>query len=334
MNTTESSNSIQSPEESAVEKNWIDLGIHTFIKIAIVCVLIWWFYQNEISGIVMRWVKDSSWSHGFLIPLFSLYFLNQNKDDIIALKDEFKPSWFVGMPALVFLLFILYPVNFVGLKFMYGKPLIMIATIGAIVLFLGGWKLLKYAWLPVAYLFFAVPLPNGIYFQLTNPMRAWAAQVSGFVLGLVPEVETTVRGVVIDVTYKGESIESALNVADACSGMRLLMAFVALGVAMAYLHWRPIWQRLVLLCSTIPIAIFCNFVRVTVTGFIYVLGDPKYAKGIYHDMLGMLMLPLAFFLYGGLAWLMTNLFVDEDEDSTKEDIIIRRKSPVEQEASE
>lgn len=316
---------VQSTAEPANEKSWFDVGIPTFIKIAILGVLIWWFYREEIHKIVNMWLHNPSWSHGFLIPLFSLYFLNQSKDEILSQKDSFKPSWFVGLPALIFLLFILYPANFVGLKFMYGKPLIMIATVGAAVLFVGGWKLLKYTWLPVAYLFFAVPLPNGIYFKLTNPLRAWAAQVSGFVLSCVPDLEATVRGVIIDIEYKGVSTESALNVADACSGMRLLMAFVALGVAMAYLHWRPVWQRLVLLASTLPIAIICNFVRVTVTGFIYVLGNPKYAKGIYHDLLGMLMLPLAFGLYGGLAWLMSNLFVDEEE-KIQEDVIIRRKS--------
>lgn len=324
--TQESSKKVNSPtEETTTEPSWFYLGVHSFIKITILAVLIWWFYRQEINNIVNMWLTNPSWSHGFLIPLFSLYFLNQSKDEILSLKDSFKPSWFVGLPALIFFLFILYPVNFVGLKFMYGKPLIMIATVGAAVLFVGGWNLLKYTWLPVAYLFFAVPLPDGIYFKLTNPMREWSAQVSGLILNLVPDLQATVRGVIIDVTYKGAAIESALNVADACSGMRLLMAFVALGVAMAYLHWRPIWQRLILLASTIPIAIFCNFVRVTITGFIYVLGNPIYAKGIYHDMLGMLMLPLAFCLYGGLAWLMSNLFVDED-DTIEEDIIVAKKS--------
>lgn len=327
----ESSRNTQSTDNPAGESSWLDLGVHPFVKAAILGVLIWWFYREEIHGIVKMW-SNPSWSHGLLIPLFSLYFLNQSKDEIVSLKDSLKPSWLVGLPVLFFLLFILYPVNFVGLKFMYGKPLIMIATIAAAVLFVGGWKLLKYTWLPVAYLFFAVPLPNGIYFKLTNPMRVWAAQVATAVLNLVPDLEATVNGVVIDVMYQGEPIDSALNVADACSGMRLLMAFVALGVAMAYLHWRPIWQRLVLLSSTVPIAIFCNFVRVTITGFIYILGDPKYAKGVYHDLLGMLMLPLAFVLYGGLAWLMSNLFVD-DADDVQEDVIIVSKSSDEKKES-
>lgn len=334
MSQNHSSDSVQPDTPPDSETSWLDLGVSAYVKIAVIAALIWWFYQDEVNGIVNKWIRDPSWSHGFLIPLFSLYFLNQNKEELLAIQSP-RPSWFVGLPALVFFLFILYPFNVVALKFMYGNPLIMIATIGAAVLFMGGWKVLKYTWLPVAYLFFAVPLPGGIYFRLTNPMRAWAAQVAGLVLNLVPGVEASVQGVVIDVTHNGVPIESALNVADACSGMRLLMAFVALGVAMAYLHWRPIWQRLVLLASTIPIAIFCNFVRVTITGLIYVLGDPQYAKGIYHDMLGMLMLPLAFCLYGGLAWLMNNLLVDEEDlAEAEEDVVVRKRPSQSGEASE
>ena len=97
---------------------------------------------------------------------------------------------------------------------------------------------------------------------------------------------------------------------------------------MAYLHPRAVWQRLVLLASTVPIAILCNVVRVTVTGFIFILWDPKYATGIYHDLLGMLMLPLAFGLYGALAWFSSNLLVEDKDEQPKEDIIIRRKKSI------
>ena len=131
-------------------------------------------------------------------------------------------------------------------------------------------------------------------------------------------------GVVIDVVYQGQRLEPALDVAEACSGMRLLMAFLALGVAMAYLHERPGWQRVVLLVSTAPIAVFCNVVRVTVTGFLYVLVGQQYAQGVYHDLLGLAMLPLAFGLYGLLAWFLASLFIDEDAEKT-EDVVIRRR---------
>jgi exosortase len=200
----------------------------------------------------------------------------------------------------------------------------MIATLGAIVLFLGGWKLVKFTWLPIAFLVFAVPLPDRYYRELTIPMRQWAAAVASGLLDLVPELEAVANGVVIDVLYKGRQLEPPLDVAEACSGMRLLMAFLALGVAMAYLHYRPLWQRIILLASTMPIAILCNIVRVTITGFIYVLIHPRYAQGVYHDMLGISMLPLAFSLYGLLAWFMSSLFVDES-DMIAEDIVVRKK---------
>ena len=144
-------------------------------------------------------------------------------------------------------------------------------------------------------------------------------------LNFIPDLEASTSGVVIDIIYKGKHFEPALDVAEACSGMRLLMAFLALGVAMAYLHYRPLWQRIVLLISTIPIAIICNIIRVTITGFIYVLISPKYAQGIYHDMLGMAMLPLAFGLYGLVAWFMSSLFVDE-ADQPQPDVVVRKRN--------
>ena len=330
MTQNTSSETVQAAEAPAPEKSWQELGLHAYIRIAFIGILIWWIFREEINGIVRQW-GNPSWSHGVLIPLFSVYFLNQRKNEILSIKQP-KPSWGVGLPLIIFWL-MLYPVNMVMLKFMYGNPLIMIALLGSVVLFLGGWQTLKYTWLPVAYLFFAVPLPGRLYFQLTNPMRQIASQVAAVVLSLYPELDAQAAGSVINVVYKGVTMEPGLDVADACSGMRLVMAFVALGVAMAYLHWRPIWQRLILLASTLPIAILCNIIRVTITGFIYILGNPKYAQGIYHDMLGMLMLPLAFILYGGLAALMENLFVDEDEQEQEEDVIVRKASTTQSQES-
>jgi exosortase len=306
---------------SSVRTSWCELSVHSYIKMAIIGGLFVYLFYNEIEAIVGKWLSDSSWSHGFLIPLFSLYFIDQAKGKILNLQT--KPNYL----GLFFLIcgIVFYPLNIVHFQYGYFRPLGMIATLGAIVLFLGGWGLIRYTWLPIAFLVFAVPLPTRYYVSLTMPMQKLAATVTGALLNLVSDMEATVSGVVIDVVYRGQKLDPPLNVAEACSGMRLMMAFLALGVAMAYLHYRPIWQRIVLLASTIPIAILCNIVRVTITGFIYILIHPRYAQGIYHDLLGMAMLPLAFGLYGLLAWFMSSLFI-EDVETVTGDVVIRRKN--------
>jgi len=303
----------------AAPSSWLELGVHRWVKIVVIGGLFYYLFRHEIYGIVRMWLTDGNWSHGFLIPLFSLYFINQRKEEILKLRP--KPNYlglFLMVCGIIF-----YPLNVVHFGYGYLRPIGMIATLGAVVLFLGGWGLVRYVWLPVGFLVFAVPLPTRYYVSLTMPMRQLAAKVAAFLLNLVSGLEATANGVVIDVIYRGQRLEPPLNVAEACSGMRLLMAFLALGVAMAYLHYRPLWQRLVLLASTIPIAVLCNIVRVTATGFIYILIDPSYAQGIYHNLLGLAMLPLAFGLYGFLAWFMSNLLVEET--AVVEDIVLPRR---------
>ena len=314
---------IQQISTFSQKQHWSQLGLHNYIKMLIIGILFCYLFRDEIRTIIPQWLTDSSWSHGLIIPMFSLYFINQRKKEILnsVQNTELKPNY-TGLFFLICCV-LFYPFNIVQLQYGYLRPIGMIATLGAIVLFLGGWRLVRYTWLPIAFLIFAVPLPRRYYVSLTMPMRHIAASVATALLNLLDGMVATANGVVIDVIYKGRQLDPSLNVAEACSGMRLLMAFLALGVAMAYLHERPFWQRFVLLASTIPIAIFCNIVRVTVTGFIYVLIHPKYTQGIYHDGLGLMMLPLAFGLYGFLAWFMSSLFI-EGSDIVKEDIVVNR----------
>jgi len=328
---------------SGPDRAWSQLGPHTCLKILLVAGLLGALFRTEIGEMVHLWLTDPSWSHGFLIPLFSLYFVNQKRREILGLEyvrdpllellagrrpqrllsNQTRANYFGLLLLLMILAF--YVFNVVSpAGYAYLRPISMIAAAGAVVLFLGGWRLIRYTWLPIAFFVFAIPLPRRYYFGLTMPMRQLAASVSTALMNLIPELKATASGAVIDVVYRGQRLEPSLDVEDACSGMRLLMAFLALGVAMAYLHERPLWQRIILLISTVPIAIFCNIVRVTVTGFLYVLVGQQYAQGIYHDLLGLAMLPLAFGLYGLLAWFMASLFIDEEAES-REDVIVRRR---------
>ncbi|MBN2212346.1 MAG: exosortase [Sedimentisphaerales bacterium] len=275
-------------------------------KVLIVGALYVWLFQEEILRVATRW-KDPDESHGILIPFFSLYFIYQERHNI-------KRT--VGKPSYVGLLMILASLAgyvYIGLvkNMFYGRQVMMIGLLGGVCLLLGGWRILKYTWLPVAYLIFAMPLPSRLYYQITFPMRMWASSAAAGVLNLLPNVFLEAKGVIIEGTHGANQVQ--LNVAEACSGMHLLMAFVALGVAMAYLERRPIVHRIILLVSTIPIAIFCNILRVTLTGLIYMYVGPEYTKGTPHTLLGLAMLGVAFGLYGLMAWVMNRLFINEEE---------------------
>ncbi len=313
---------IQTDHSPAVKRQWRDLGVHTLVKLAILSALAAYVFRDELGRLMQDWIHNPSWSHGFLIPLFSLHFLNQHRKQIINLRP--RPS-IVGL-GLVIAVLTFYFLNLISPSgYAYYRRISIVGCIGGLALFIGGWRLIRYTWLPIGFLLFAVPFPQRYYVKYTMGLRTLSAQVAGFLLNLVDGVETTVTGVIIDIVHHGQVLEPKLNVAEACSGMRLLMAFLALGVAMAYLHYRPLWQRIVLLLSTIPIAVLCNIIRVSTTGFIYVFIGPQYTVGIYHDALGIAMLPLAFGLYGLLAWFMASLFVEESEQTARTDVVVRRR---------
>ena len=326
------------------DRRWSELGPHVWVKILLLAGLLCVLFRTEIGEMVHLWLTDPSWSHGILIPLFSLYFVHQKRCEILSLEHTRDPLWerlagrrpqrllpnqtrpnYFGL-LLLLLILTAYVFNVVSpAGYVYLRPISMIATVGAVVLFLGGWRLLRYTWLPITFFIFAIPLPRRYYVGVTMPMRELSATIATTLLNLIPNLDATASGVVIEVVYQGRRLDPALDVAEACSGMRLLMAFLALGVAMAYLHERPLWQRLVLLASTVPISICCNIVRVTLTGFLYVLVGQQYTQGIYHDMLGLAMLPLAFGLYGLLAWFMASLFI-EDDDGGVQGVVVRRRA--------
>jgi exosortase len=266
------------------------------------------FIPPDFGQIVYAWIHQVDWSHGPLIPLFSAYLVYVNWDRIR--RCEVRYTW-VGLPILLAGLG-LYAWSLTFLSIGYAKPLAMMICLLGVVIFLCGVPMLRYTWLPWLYLFFAIPLPQRYYFYMTNPLRRLAAEVANMVLGLVPGLDGERVGSNLEFWYRGTKHQ--IGVADACSGMRSTVTLCAVGVAVAFMSERPWWQRLILVAACVPIATFCNFIRVTVTCWLTVFVDPKYAHGTYHTMLGLLVILLAFGIFSGLAWVLEHLFVEDDEE--------------------
>lgn len=290
------------------------------LKVGITCVLFVLLFQHELERLVKTWGTANE-SHGILIPAFSLYFIYQVRDKLRTTK---------GRPSYSGLLLLLAAIVGYSASIIYGfgypRPIMMIGSMGGVALLLGGWSIMRYLWLPILFLLFAIPIPGALNEAITMPLRMLASTISALLLNLMPGVECEASGVIISgmhttiVNGIPNKVPVNLNVADACSGMRLLRTFVALGVAMAYMEHRPLWQRLTLLAGTVPIAIFCNVVRVLITGLLHIYAGEDYATGTMHTLLGMCMLALAFGLYGLMAWVMNNMFVDLEEEA--DDVLV------------
>ena len=271
------------------------------------------FWGPLQSALFYKWTNDANWSHGWLIPVFSLYFLHLRRDEIAAAP---RKTNYLGLVILLASLAV-YLAYLVVWPRMYPRAAAMVPAILGVTLLLGGWSLTRIVWFPIAFLLLAVPLPDGLYFQLTWPLRQAASFVATVLLPVIPGVDTELGGrTVIDFYYHGR--KGSLNVAEACSGMRLIMAFVTLGVVMAYLGDRRLWQRAVLVGCCVPIAIFCNSVRVFITGVLVITDHGEWARGTPHALLGIAMLPLALGMFAAVGYVLSHLFVEEPESPDAE----------------
>jgi exosortase/archaeosortase family protein len=98
--------------------------------------------------------------------------------------------------------------------------------------------------------------------------------------------------------------------------MRSLMTFVSIAAAIAFLAVRPLWQRLVIVVSAVPIAIFCNVMRVAGQGLLDHYVSTAWSEGFAHSFAGVVMLIPALFLILGVAYVLDNLFVEDVDDKT------------------
>jgi exosortase len=100
-----------------------------------------------------------------------------------------------------------------------------------------------------------------------------------------------------------------LNVAEACSGMRMLMAFLALGVAMAYTGLKYFWQQAVLVLMGVPTAIFVNILRVMTLSML-ALVNADFAAGDFHSFIGLIWLVPAFLIFLAIMWVVRQAVVE------------------------
>lgn len=227
-------------------------------------------FGGGLLDLVHRWYKQEEYSHGFFLPLISLWLLWSRRQ---ALRESVgAPSaWGLVALALSAALLVLGEVTAIYLLIQLG---FLLALVG-LVLCYGGVSLLRVAWLPIAFLLFAIPLP---YFM--DSQISWRLQLLSSSLGVA-----VLRALGYAVYLEGNVIDLGvykLQVVEACSGLRYLYPLLSIGFLMAYMYPAALRWRVLVFLSTIPITVLTNSLRIAMVGVLVERWGSGMADGFLH----------------------------------------------------
>jgi exosortase len=257
-----------------------------------------WAFLPTVLWMADKWSSDPQYSHGFLVPLFSVYLLWR-----AAQAGKLTP----GSPAV--LIGGLMLVVAVGMRWLAGGLLFhqldclaLLLSLAGLAAAAGGVKLAKVTAPAILFLIFMIPLPYDVERNVGGPLKVVATHASTFLLQTLgyPAVS---EGHVILID------EIRLGVVDACSGLKMLMTFAAFAVGAVLLTDRTRFEKLMILLGIVPIAVVANVLRITATGVAYTMIDEKSTLDFLHDLHGWLMMPVGLALLGLQLWCLSRLVV-------------------------
>lgn len=259
-------------------------------------------FWPAMSDMADKWRTDPQYSHGYLIPLFAIALLYWRRGSLDRAKC--RADW-RGL-----LLLALGALAFVAGGFLYLDSLsagALIPTLFGIVLLLGGPAALRWSGPMILFLVFMIPLPYAVETALGQPLQSIATKGSTWLLQALGMPAVSEGNVIL-------MEHGRIAVVEACNGLSMLLTFAAMTTAMAMAVKRPLLDRVLIVLSTVPVAVVVNVVRIAANGVaMETWTDPRYADTIhkiFHDQGGWLMMPLAILLLWLELWVIGRLFVE------------------------
>ncbi len=268
-----------------------------FLASGLVLIAFIWSYR---SGLVELWsllLRSDEYSSGLFVPFLCVYILWSRRQDIA--QCPIRPSiW--GLFAFI----IAQVVRLMGLFLMYNSAerLSIILSIAALVLLLFGWQLFRKVSTILLFLCLMLPWPNIIQYFIGLRLQSWATSSAIFCLEIIG-YEVIREGNIIHIG------DVSVAVVEACNGLRMITAFFVITGLVVLLVKRAWWEKLIILVSSLPIALLCNTVRLAITAMFFTVLEGEYWEKIFHDFGGYAMMPLALAAVVGELWLLTKLTV-------------------------
>jgi len=277
-----------------------------YVQAGILVLLAAWLYGPFALRMASQWWQDPNYTHGFFVPLFSLFLLWERRAKLARLRIE--PAW-SGLVILLFALMTLV-VGTIKSGFLLYRLSVLLFVAGMVV-FLAGWKHLAAISFPLAFLILMIP-SSTLMEQITFPLQIIASKTASFLLMLagVPAIR---EGNIILLP------SAQLEVAEACSGIRSLFSLLTLTIVYGYLAETKIGVRVLLSFMAIPISVFANALRIAFTGLMVEGWGVERAEGTIHALSGWFVFVASLALIFLLHRLVQILWLGTSEPAVREE---------------
>ncbi|MDT8383048.1 MAG: exosortase A [Gammaproteobacteria bacterium] len=260
------------PADTTKALNWAPGWYPTVLIFGVSLLVLGAVFWPVYRDIVVIWWRAETYAHGFLILPIVGYLLWLKRADLAPLAPRPAPlaALLMVLPALLWLL-----AN--AAQVAAAEQLAVVLMIPILVWVVFGTAVLRRILFPLAYLLFAVPLGDflvGPLQDVTAVFTVWALQLTGIPVYLEGRFFYIPTG--------------AFEVAEACSGIRYLIASLALGTLYAYLNYVSLQRRLIFVALAIIVPIIANGLRAYGIVMLAHLSDYTIAVGVDHLIYGWL----------------------------------------------
>ncbi len=254
-----------------------------------------WAYWPTLLALIGKWENEPDYSHGYFVAPLALYFLWARRDRFPGAPRGL--AW----PGLVLIGLSIAIRVWAGFYYLEAIDAWSIPLwVAGVVWLFGGWKIFWWSLPSIAFLWFMLPLPWRIERWLSLPLQRIATHISSWSLQALGQPAIAEANTILLGEYR-------LNIAEACSGLRIFMGIVALAFAYVILARRTWWENAILLVAVVPVALIANATRIVCTGLLYQYVSGEAAHKFTHDVAGWVMIPYAALLFAIALWYLGKL---------------------------
>lgn len=256
-----------------------------FVPIALVLIYTFWptFVWAEST-----WRNEPDYSHGYLVPLLAALLLANRSETFPGVRER-ASYW--GLSLILVAILMRFAGRLLYMDFLDGYA--VLPLVAGIVWVMLGPAAMRWSLPAIGFLFFMIPLP-----YQAETLLSWKLQ--GIATGLSTTMLRVLGQPAVSESHVIWIADQRLMVEQACSGLRIFIGVAALACFWAASIQRSWWDRIVLLVSVVPLAIFVNALRIVAVGLLYQWFGSESTRVLIHDWTGYFMIPAAF----GLLWLL------------------------------